>query len=198
MRSLGTPASIQSCSASSSRGTSASPFEDGDVELVFGDAEPVGRGDELPGEGDGVVLEVVAEAEVAEHFEKRMVAAGEADVFEVVVLAAGADAFLRSGGALVVALLDAEEDVFELVHACVGEEQRGVVGGDERGGVDAAVALGLKEAQKSFADVVAGAGLHAATSLAEAGVHSEHEAEVRVRGEFRRRWEARRWCLRAA
>jgi hypothetical protein len=58
-----------------------------------------------------------------------VVAAGEADVFEVVVLAAGADALLRGGGAVVVALLGAEEEVLELVHARVGEEQRGVVVG---------------------------------------------------------------------
>ena len=60
-----------------------------------------------------------------------MVAASEADVFEVVVLASGADAFLRGGGAVVVAALVAEEDVFELVHTRVGEEQRRVVVGDE-------------------------------------------------------------------
>jgi len=76
------------------------------------------------------------------------------------VLAAGADTLLRAGGALVVALLDAEEDVLELVHAGVGEEQRRIVGGDEGGGVDAAVAFRLKTAQKSFANIVAGAGLH--------------------------------------
>ncbi len=81
-------------------------------------------------------------------------AAGEAYVLEVVVLAAGADALLRGGGAGVVALFCAEEDVFELVHARVGEEQRGVVGGHERGRVHAAVRLRLKKAQKCFADFV--------------------------------------------
>ena len=75
-------------------------------------------------------------------------AIGEADVFEVVVLASGAHAFLRRGGAGVVAVLEAEEDVFELVHAGVGEEQRGVVGRNERGGVDDLVSLLLEEAQK--------------------------------------------------
>ena len=104
MRSLGTPASIQNCSASSSRGTAGVAFEDGDVELCWVDAEPLGRGEQLPGVGDGVALEVVAEGEVAEHLEEGVVAAGEADVFEVVVLAAGADALLRGGGAGVVAL----------------------------------------------------------------------------------------------
>src|SRR5579872_290978 len=63
-------------------------------------------------------------------------AVGEAKVFEIVMFTAGADAFLRSGGAVVVAGFEAEEDVFELVHPGVGEEQRGIVGRDERGRVD--------------------------------------------------------------
>ena len=117
-------------------------LEDGDVELVLVEAEPLGRGHQLPGVGDGVLLEVVAEAEIAQHLEERVVAIGEADVLQVVVLAAGAHALLRRGGALVVALLDAEEDVLELVHAGVGEQQRGIVGRDERGRVDFLVSLG--------------------------------------------------------
>jgi hypothetical protein len=82
-------------------------------------------------------------------------AIGETDVFEVVVLAAGADAFLASGGCLVVALLKPEENVFELIHASIGKEQRGVVRGDERGAAyDLVIAL-LKESQECFADFVA-------------------------------------------
>ncbi len=73
-------------------------------------------------------------------------AAGEADVFEVVVLAAGADAFLRADGAGVGTLLGTEEDVLELVHAGVGKEERRVVGRDERGGVHAAVRFSFEKA----------------------------------------------------
>ena len=51
------------------------------------------------------------------------------------MFAAGTDAFLLRGGAFVVASFEAEEDVLELVHARVGEEQRGIVGGNERGGM---------------------------------------------------------------
>jgi hypothetical protein len=46
-----------------------------------------------------------------------MVAAGVADVFEIVVLPAGAHTLLRRGCPRVIALLDPEEDVLELVHA---------------------------------------------------------------------------------
>ena len=103
---------------------------DGDPELLRRDLQRAG--DELPGELDRLGLEVVAEAEVAEHLEERVVARGVADVLEVVVLAARAHAPLRARRALVAALVLAEEDVLELHHAGVGEEQRRVVAGHER------------------------------------------------------------------
>ena len=45
----------------------------------FGQLEDLGE--ELPGEGDGVFFEVVAEAEVAEHLEERVVARGDGPTF---------------------------------------------------------------------------------------------------------------------
>ena len=99
-------------------------------ELVF--RQLVDLGQELPREADRVALEVVAEAEVAEHLEERVVARGVADVLEVVVLAAGAHAALRGRRAHVRPLFLAEEDVLELDHARVGEEQRRIVAGHER------------------------------------------------------------------
>src|ERR1700675_2646591 len=59
-------------------------------------------------------------------------AIGEADVFKVVVLAARADAFLAGRSLVVIAPLEAEEDVLELVHPGIGEKQRRVVLRDER------------------------------------------------------------------
>ena len=128
--------------------------ENGDVEAVF--IEAVIFGDEVPGELDGVGFEVVAEGEIAEHFKERVVAAGVADVFEIVVFAAGADALLRGGGAGVVALFEALEDLFELVHAGVGEEEGGVVAGDQGGGADNAVSAGGEEVEEALADFVTG------------------------------------------
>ena len=87
---------------------------------------------ELPREADRVALEVVAEAEVAQHLEERVVARRVADVVEVVVLAAGAHAALRGRRTLVGALVDAEEHVLELDHAGVDEQQRRIVGRHER------------------------------------------------------------------
>jgi hypothetical protein len=90
------------------------------------------HGEQFPGELECIVLEVVAEAEVAEHLEKGVMARGVADVFQVVVLATGADAFLARGGAVVGPLVEAQEHVLELVHAGVGEQQRRVVAGHDR------------------------------------------------------------------
>ena len=64
------------------------------------EAEDFGRN--FPGKLDRLFFKVVAEGEVAEHFEEGEVAAGMADVFEVVVFAADADAFLAGGRAGVV------------------------------------------------------------------------------------------------
>jgi hypothetical protein len=97
--------------------------------------------DEFPGPRDGFLLEVVAEGPVAEHLEERVVVGVEAHVFEVVVLAAGADALLRVGRASGQAFVQhagpgihiraalAEEDGHELVHARVGEDARAVAAG---------------------------------------------------------------------
>src|SRR5919106_2584048 len=90
-------------------------------------SETIDVREELPGEADRVLLEVVAEGEIAQHLEERMVARGIADVLEVVVLAAGAQASLRGGRAAVGTLLLAEEHVLELHHARVDEEERRVV-----------------------------------------------------------------------
>ena len=99
-------------------------------QLVLGQAEFLG--DEVPGKLDGAILEVVAEREVAEHLEEGVMARGVADVVEVVVLAAGAHAFLGGRGALIGTLLEAREDVLELHHAGVGEHQGRVVARHQR------------------------------------------------------------------
>src|SRR5262249_39732635 len=77
---------------------------------IDSDHQAVGRqaellGDQIPGELDGAILEIVAKGEVAEHLEEGVVARGVAHVVEVVVFAAGAHAFLRGGGAHIGTLL---------------------------------------------------------------------------------------------
>ena len=73
---------------------------------------------------------------------------GEADVLQIVVLPARAHALLRSCGARIVALLQSEKDVFELVHPRVGEQQGGIIGRDQRRRVHFLVPFLHKEVQK--------------------------------------------------
>ncbi len=129
--------------------------EDGEIKLFKRNVKPIRRGNELPGVGDGFLFEIIAEGKIAEHFEKRLMAVGESDVFEVVVFSARAHAFLAGSGPFVVALLEAEENVFELIHPRVGEEQRGIVMRYERGAAHYAMTALFEEFQKCFADFVA-------------------------------------------
>ena len=127
---------------------------------VYRDHQPVPRqaellGHQLPGVRDRLFLEVVAEAEVAEHLEEGVVPRGVADIVEVVVLAAGAHAFLRRGGTHVGALLLAGEHVLELHHAGVGEHQRGIVARHQRRALDHPVSVAGEVVEKGGADVVA-------------------------------------------
>ena len=99
--------------------------EDGDIQPVFGQA--VDLRDQFPGETDSVFLEVVTEREVAQHLEERVVSPRAAHVLEVVMLAPGPDALLRSGRARVRTPFVPGEDILELVHPGVGEQQCRVV-----------------------------------------------------------------------
>ncbi|EAQ03290.1 hypothetical protein OB2597_01682 [Pseudooceanicola batsensis HTCC2597] len=125
---------------------------DSDQKPVLGNAEFLRH--QFPGKGDGLGLEIVAEAEISQHFKEGMVPGGIAHIVEVVVLAAGADAFLGGGGARIVAGLDPGEKVLELHHAGVREHQGGVVAGDERARRDDLVSLPLEIVQKGRTDVV--------------------------------------------
>ena len=69
------------------------------------------------------------------------------------MLAARADALLRVGRARVGALPRAEEDVLELVHAGVGEEERRVVLRDDRRARDDLVSLLLEEVEEGLPDL---------------------------------------------
>src|ERR1044071_4127542 len=80
--------------------------------------------DELPPKADRIALEVVAEGEIAEHLEERVVAIGMPYLLQIVVLPPGADTLLGrcrptlAGGWL----LEPEEHFLELHHARVREQ----------------------------------------------------------------------------
>ncbi len=117
--------------------------------------QPVIPRHQLPRIGDGGFLEVVAEAEVPQHLEERVMPRGVADIVQVVVLAAGAHAFLRRRGARVGPLLLPGEHVLELHHPRVGEHQRGIVAWHQRRAFDHLVPITGKVVEEGGADVVA-------------------------------------------
>src|ERR1700738_653336 len=82
---------------------------------------------EFPRPFDRFPLVISAEAPVAEHLEKREVISIEPDIFEIVVFAAGTNAFLRVSHARRVPrrLLLTKKDRHEMVHARVGEQTIG-------------------------------------------------------------------------
>ena len=81
--------------------------------------------DKFPRPLDRFLFEIVAKAPVAQHFEEGVMIGVEPDIFEVVVFAAGANAFLCVGHARRIPgrLLLAEKNGHELVHARVREKQ---------------------------------------------------------------------------
>jgi hypothetical protein len=118
---------------------------DGDPQQVG--VEPQHLGDELPGPRDGLVLEVLAEAEVPQHLEEAEVAQRPADVVEVVVLAPGAHARLgrHRPWRVVRHRLLAQEQGDEGHHPRVGEHRRAGVRRDEAGRGDDGVPAGHEE-----------------------------------------------------
>src|SRR6185503_19009839 len=66
-------------------------LENSDVKAVLGNTHPLRAGDQFPGKRNRIALEVIAEREVTEHLEERVMAARKANVLQVVVLPAGAN-----------------------------------------------------------------------------------------------------------
>ena len=118
-------------------------FEHGDVEVTRVELQHVDQ--ILPGHVDGALLEVVAKRPVAQHLEHGVVVRVVAHLLKVVVLAAHAQALLRVGPAARFGVALAQYDVFPLVHAGVGEHERGVVLHHHRGRWHNGVALAGKE-----------------------------------------------------
>ena len=103
------------------------------VTYVHGDPESLGIqaqniGHELPGEGAGLRLEVVAEAEVSHHLEEGEMPTGASHLVEVVVLAAGPYALLDGDRPVPRRRLLAHEVRLERHHPGHREQQRRVVG----------------------------------------------------------------------
>ena len=127
---------------------------DGGVQLAGVQGQPLRRGQQFPGPGDRLALEIIAKTEVAQHFQQRAVTQGAAHVLDV----AHPQALLGGGHAPVDAAhtLEAGGRAHELrlerLHAGHGK-QRGRVGGDGGMRRQAQVAFTLEKMQVLFADL---------------------------------------------
>ena len=155
---------------------------DRDPEVAFREAEAailLGAGQKLPGVGDRLLLEVVAEREVAVHLEERAVARGLADLFDV----EGADALLHARRARERRGHDPGQVRDERHHAGHREQQRRVVAHERGGGHDRVAAL-PEEGQPAALDV--------------SGLHSGSWECRRWKGRSRRAGRPGRWVGAAA
>ena len=155
---------------------------DGDQQALLVELKVLGE--QLPGEQDRLLLEIVAEGEIAEHLEEGVMARGVADIVEVVVLAAGAHALLRRGCARERPLFLSGENILERHHAGIGEHQRRIVARHERRRWhDLMVALG-EEIEEAGADGVGAGIVDAAYDLTRGVRVLDARVDTRVGGTF--------------
>ena len=122
---------------------------DGGVQPVLLQAYHLGE--ELPAEGDGLLLEIVPKGEVSQHLKVGAVAVGLADVLDV----AGADALLAGGDAVPGGLLLPGEPGLHGSHAGVDEQQALVIGrGDQGKAGQTQMTLAFKVAQEHLPQLV--------------------------------------------
>ena len=94
--------------------------------IVNRDPEPCGRnaqhtGQKLPRELNGLTLEIVPEAEIAQHLEEGVMPCSVADILKIVMFATGTNATLRGGSSDIRAILTPQKDILELHHPCIGK-----------------------------------------------------------------------------
>ena len=102
------------------------------IGVINGDGQffrikPPFAGQQAPGVFDGVGLEIIAKAEITQHFKEGMMACGIADIIQIIMLAAGAHAFLRRCRRHIGPGFKPGKDVLERHHASVHEHQRRII-----------------------------------------------------------------------
>ena len=89
-------------------------------------------GQKFPGKLNGFAFEIITKTEVTQHLEKGVVTGSVANIFQIIVFATGTYTALRTDGAFITACVLPGKDFLELHHACIGEQQGGVIGGHQR------------------------------------------------------------------
>ena len=124
--------------------------EHGGIQAVGVQTHPLGAGQEFPRPVDSLVLEVIAEGEVAQHLKIGAVAGSVADVLNI----AGTDALLAGGDPVTGRLLLAGEVGLHGRHAGVDQQQRRIVLRDQGKAGQTQMVFGLKEVQEHFPQLV--------------------------------------------
>ena len=132
---------------------------DGGIETVSGDLESLCE--ELPAPLDSLVLEVIAEGEVTEHFEERTVTCS----FTYVVNVTCSDTLLASADTVTGGLFLTGKELLHRSHTGVDEEEGFIVYGDKREAVKSQMLFGFKEGEISFAKIIKRCPLHSYNSL---------------------------------
>ena len=110
---------------------------------------------QFPGEMNSILFEIVAEGKVTQHLKKCMMAVGMPNVFEIVMLATHAHAFLAGSGPLVGPILVSEKDILELVHAGIGKQKRWILKGNQRCTGNDLMLVALEIFKEAFANLIA-------------------------------------------
>ena len=121
-------------------------LENRHVNTVFGQLENLRQ--QFPRPFQGFFFEVITKAPVAQHLKHGVVVGVEANVFEVVVFARHAQAFLSVGHAARGGCSVSEEKIFKLRHTRVIEHQGGVIFGHKRGRSDNQVLFRAKKVEE--------------------------------------------------
>ena len=124
--------------------------EHGRIQAVGVQTHPLGAGQEFPRPVDRLVLEVIAEGEVAQHLKIGAVAGGVADVLDI----AGTDALLAGGDPVAGRLLLAGEEGLHGRHTGVDQQQRRVILRDQGKAGQTQMVFGLKEVQEHFPQLI--------------------------------------------
>jgi hypothetical protein len=99
------------------------------------------------------MFEIVAEAEVAQHFEESMVTCSVTYVFQIVVLTARTHAALGRSGAGIITLVEPKENVLELVHPGVGKQQSGVIVRNQGAAGNYLMSFTMEKVEKRLTDL---------------------------------------------
>ena len=123
---------------------------------MLGNIQPFGGGQKLPSPRNRLVLEVIAKREVAQHFKEGAVTCGVTNALKVRCT----NALLAGGNTVTGRNFLTGKELFHRSHARVDQEQGFVINRNERIRGKTQVALGFKESQILFSQIVKRCPLH--------------------------------------